>query len=426
MADRVTAAAQLAAHLGAWGGLAATEERETATELLGAAVLLGPPKGLAWHVMAQFRLENDVVARLRHAARSGARPGPGPGSDARAFPSEELLLGSLGELAGGLRDHNVDASAVQRAVRGLVELQIDTLFGEEPAFSWDPMVVALSAAWLLDVPAAGSDASIQHLREELLGVAADAVARDIVELRRGTVDVEGAFWAEGEDDEEQALDELPDIDQLGNGEDDDEESELPLGRTLRALDRRLRVTDDPAEGAGLAYGLGCLLLVAAASGLSDDPVPLGLADRVRAASWVAARGVDEPPDDLERAGEELHVAPALQRAAALLTVDQPPVPDPESTTEEQLRRLDQLVEHCGHPDVFPSECVVADGLAYAAAATEALHVGAALSAAAGVPCDFAGALAVLDPSALAAYPELRAQAAAQLRDAAAETASGGT
>lgn len=423
--DRVAAAARLTVQLAAWGGLEAVEKRATATQLFGAAILLGPPEGFGWHALALSHLEKDVADTFRQAARSPAQPGTGSGAQ-RSAPDQQLL-GRLGQVAERLRAHDIDAQDILEIVRELVALQVDTLRREEPAASGESLVATAAAAWLLDVPAPGVAVTVPELREAVFGAAAQSVASEIAELRRGGIDVEEAFRAEGHGDEdeegEQAFDELQELDELGDGEGDDE-PEFPVGPMLRALDSRLRVTEDPAEGALIAHALASFLLLAAAAGLSEDPVPLGLAERVQAASWLAAKCMPEPsPDfDLERAGDELDVAPALQRAAALLPVGQPLVPDSKTTMEQQLRRLDELVEHCQHPDVFPSRCMVVAALAYAAAATESLHVGVALCAAAGAPCEFASVLAVLDPSALAAYPEFRDRAADELRDLANEAA----
>lgn len=410
--DRAAAAARLTVQLAAWGGLAAGEDRATATELFGVSVLLGPDDGFGWHALALAHLEEDVAHRFRDAAGSPAQPGPGSG--AQESLSEQLVLGRLGRVAGRLRAHEVDARAVLEIVRDLVALQLDTLLREEPAASAEVLVATASAAWLLDVPTAGPVATSPGLRQAVFGAAAESLAADVVELRRSGVDAEEAFQAEGQADEDEEGEHA--IDELEDGGDDDEATEFPLGPMLRVLDDRLRVTEDPADGAMVAHALGGCLLAAAAAGLAEDPVPLGLADRVRAASWVAAKGMPEPPGDLDDAQDEWEIVPAIQRAAAHLAVDQPPVADPDATVEQQLRRLDELVEHCSHSDVLPSECAVVDGLAYSAAATEALRVGVALCAAGSAPCNFAGALAVLDPSALAAYPKLRTQAADELRD----------
>lgn len=418
VADRAAAAARLVGQLAAWGGLASGEDRATATELFGVSFLLGPDEGFGWHALALAQVEDEVADRFRHAAGSPAQPGPGSG--VQESPSEELVLGRLRTVAERLRAHEVDAGAVREIVRDLVSLQLDTLLGEEPAAPTEPLVASAAAAWLLGVPTAGAAAGFPELREAVFGAAAESVAAETVDLRRSGVDAEEAFLAEGQPDDdeesERAIEELESLDEPEDGGEDEEATEFPLGPMLRVLEDRLRVTEDPAEGAMIAHALGGCLLAAGAAGLAQDPVPLGLADRVRAASWVAAKGMPEPPGDLDDMQDEWEMRPAIQRATALLAVDQPPVADPDMTVEQQLRRLDALVEHCSHPDVLPSECAVVDALAYSAAATEALRVGVDLCVAGSAPCAFAGALAVLDPTALAAYPKLRTQAADELRD----------
>ena len=416
--DRAAAVARLTQQLAAWGGLAAGEDRATATELFGVSILLGPEEGFAWHALALAHLEEDVAQRFRHAAGSPEKPDPGSGAQESA--SEQLVLGRVRTVAGRVRALDVDARDVREIVRELVALQLDTLMEGEPAAFAESLVAAGAAAWWLDVPTAGAAARFRGIREAVFDAVAERVAAGVVRLRRSGVDAEEAFFAEGQADEDEegepGSDELELLDELEDGEDDDEATELPLGPMLRVLEDRLRVTEDPAEGAIVAHALGGCLLAAAAAGLAEDPVPLGLADRVRAASWVAAKGMPEPPGDLDDAQDEWEVGPAIQRATALLAADQPPVADPDATVEQQLRRLDELVDHCSHSDVLPSACAVVDALAYSAAATEALRVGVALCVAGGAPCNFAGALAVLDPTGLAAYPKLRTQAANELRD----------
>jgi hypothetical protein len=215
---------------------------------------------------------------------------------------------------------------------------------------------------------------------------------------------------EGSDDEDE--DEEEDDEDDDEQEEDDDESLLTLEDGLDAVDARLMQTDQAGEGADLALQLACLLLIHGYR--RAHWLPPAFESRVRAAGdALMAPALSDPDDD-----DGIQPRLACSQAAGLLEAEVPSRPPSDDPVEIRLTELDDQIEAVR--ELVDADRLV-DGvggvLTLIGAAVQTLHVGLRLGHEdADQLRRMAAALGLLDPLALADFPELRAVAAASLRE----------
>ena len=418
-ADRQAAMEGVGGALLGWAALIAERGEDRLPErLFAASCLLTSPCDAWWAGLVVSGLQGEVRSQVERRGKLAMELDSKETDHARlerARTQAPLLVERVREVIG---DRTVAAADVVPVAGEMLLAAV-----AEPAaqdLTWEASGRSLAALWLLeaDLPAADE-------------VVRTAVSEELAEFRAAFPSMLDHARSHVEDpavhpapSRPWAHDDVDGVEQDDELSDDEDDSEEHLADGLAIIDHQLSVTDDPGAAVELAEMAAGLMVTTAGAWLSSWDAHMDAACRLLAAhlalrpgdEWDAA-SVDVFPDE----ARELMRA-HLVRAAEWLEADISPSVPTAADPSELLERLDELIQTVKDEaeSEDASEDSLTSSLGLAVVAAEVLRVGLQLNAGRPDHRDaIARGLGVLDPVALAAYPERRVRAGAELRELAA-------
>lgn len=398
--DRIMMLSDLASAVLAWTALGAPrDEQQIPASAFAASCLLDTdPHEICWRALALSGVGREVQTHLRETAvRAAGLP--------TARPDPERLREDLGSIldqvrtfAQQLRLEQATSAEGLRLGRQLLGalMALDSLEAEDGEFG---NLRTIAAVGLLERTLPTDDEDIRLEVEGLMRELERSLPRLVQHAAEHLEDEEDDLGGEAED------------------EDEEEDDEVDLEDALAAVNARLRVTEDPGDGADVAYALACSLLVASFEGLAALPPSFEARKRVIAAGIALLPAADHVRSTISFE-DDGDTAPEItfRKAAGLLEVDLGGEPSLDAA-DALLGHLDGVVY--AMQELVDRELVEdpAAALALYAASAQVLRIALQLGhREPEVQDQMAAGLGTLDPLALADLPEARAVAAQALRE----------